>query len=84
MSQSMVKCLGDSFVWFSRERKIYKRASGGVGIICRKSIGNFLFIKSSVNFEILWVKLDGNGDQYFIGAVYIPPKDLVVMIIKTF
>ena len=65
--------MGQNFVWFSRERKTNKRASGGVGLIGRKSVGDFFFVKSSSLYEILWVKMVRNRDVYYVGAVYIPP-----------
>jgi len=72
----MEKHLGSSFVWFGRERKSQKGASGsgGVGILCRKSVGQCSMVKCSINFEILWVKIVRGGDVYFVGAVYIPPS----------
>ena len=69
------KIFGSDFLWFGRERKIKKRASGGVGIICRKNIGNFSLVKISTKYEFIWVKMVRNQDVYFIGAVYIPPSE---------
>ena len=71
--KQMDKVFGSEFIWFGRERKVRKRASGGVGILGRKSVGVFSVVKASTNFEVLWVKMSRGTDYYFIGAVYIPP-----------
>ena len=73
-SRMIEKVFGSDFMWFGRERKIRKRASGGVGILCRKSIGNFSLVKISSKYEYLWIKLDRNQDMYYICGVYIPPS----------
>src|SRR5690242_12933150 len=57
----------------SRVRNTCKKASGGVGLIGRRSSGIYSLEKSSQKFEILWVRFARNADIYFIGVVYIPP-----------
>ena len=52
--KQMDKVFGSEFIWFGRERKVRKRASGGVGILGRKSVGVFSVVKASTNFEVLW------------------------------
>ena len=69
----MGKVFGSDFVWFDRERKHQKGTFGGVGLLCRKSVGVFSLIKVSNQYEILWVKLCRNNDLYFFCSVYIPP-----------
>ena len=64
----------NGYEFFSKDRKKFKRKSGGLGIFIAKDFGYEVEIKENESDCIMWVQLSKNNFKIILGVVYIPPK----------
>ena len=63
------------YSWFSRERKHQKSHSGdgGVGILVKKNVGEITIVKTSKEYDTMWIEINRQGERLFF-AVYMLPE----------
>ncbi|XP_063447874.1 uncharacterized protein LOC134727423 [Mytilus trossulus] len=80
--------LPDDYIYVTKNRKKFKKASGGIVVIYRKSLEKELNFYNTESQFVLWFKLSKsilslNSDVIF-GCVYVPPENSKYSTIEAF
>ena len=72
---SMENCLNEFYGFFSH-RKCSKRASGGVGLLVKRSLSKFVKQIDIERDYLSWFEIDEHvfGREIILGIVYVPPE----------
>lgn len=70
--------LPNDYLFYCKNRKGCKRKSGGIIIIYKKCLSNFIKFIDSESDVVQWVELNLNLEsKVYLGCVYIPPENSV-------
>ena len=65
--------------YVTKNRKICKKASGGLAVIYRKSLANYLKFHETESEFVIWIELSNRifkiESNVLVGCIYIPPEN---------